>query len=244
MYAYQLFLSYVEMGNARKLDLVAQASGRRPDLIANLSVRFKWVSRAKAYDQYLVEVQLRAVEKSVKDQAVIWAKRHAEHHNQEYETAEALLKKAKEMLAVPLFETIETDIQEVNGALVPLSITRKPARWTLNTIPLFVDTAAKLFRLSLEMDTSRERLTIDIKSDPEARLAMAKASVIKLTEKLDSMVDLMIDADPTVDRGQATEQLKQHLHVWVSEDWDVDPELLKPEDETASLTASGGTHVN
>lgn len=240
--AYSLFLDYVSLGTARTLAAVAQKSGRTPQLISNLAGTYKWASRAKAYDQYLVDVQMKTIEKSVKQDAVLWAQRHASYRNEEYLTAQSLLDVAKQMLATPLFETVQNELKLINGELVPVKITIKPAKWTMNTAPLFVDTAAKLFRLSLEMDTSRERLTIDLKNDPEERLARAKASVEKLTDKLDEIVDAMLAADPTLDREQAREQLKGNIPTWVSSDWDVPLELLQ--DDAVPQEVPGGDHVN
>ena len=232
MVAYSLFLMYLEMGNdgRRSVQVVAERSGRSPGLVQTLCTDNQWVARAKAYDDYLIQVQTNAIENSLKQDAITWAKRRSIYREKEHGVADSLMEKAMEMVAHPLYRETVTKMENINGTEVAVAVTIEPAKWTLRDIPLFVKTAAEVMRLSLEMETSRSVLKFDIEKDPEARLSLAKAAMDELREKIPALVNQMAEEDPTINREELLNQYEQYLPQWQGEDWKVDPVLLIEED--------------
>ena len=251
MVAYSLFLMYLEMGNGegsggRSVKVVAEKSGRSLGLVQTLCADNQWVKRAKAFDDYLIQVQTNSIEKSLKQDAITWAKRRSIYREKEYTVADELMEKASEMLAHPLYRETVTKIENVNGQEVATAVTIEPAKWNLRDIPMFVKTAAEVMRLSLEMETSRSLLKVDIEKDPEARFNLANASVPEVKKKLLAMIDQMAESDPSLDREALIAEMEGQLPEWMGEDWRVDPSLLLDDgsDVPGEASEEGMEHVN
>ena len=78
--AYELALIYFSLGASRSPELVAEecvkeGKSRSLGLINNLRTKFKWISRARAYDEHILKVQWKAIENSTKEKGVVWAER-------------------------------------------------------------------------------------------------------------------------------------------------------------------------
>lgn len=236
MAAYSLFLVYLQLGPERTYDLTAQESGRHPEVVKKVAAYNAWPKRAKAYDERLAEVQLRAMEKSLEKEAAQRAKKRSQFMDQEFETAKKLLEQAKQMADSPLYETtvdrVET-IQTVDGPKdFATAVTVKPAGWTKDTATRYAKTASELMRLNLEMDTSRTSINVNFDvSDPEQRLKRAKAALAKQKEPevLERSIQAALLQNPDLSADELREQILSELPKWMAEYWNVDASLLEEE---------------
>jgi hypothetical protein len=234
--AYQLLLEYLEMGRDRSFKAVAERTNRPAKLIGKLATKFQWTRRADDYDEHLIKIQKKAMEQTAIKEAVLYAERRSIYRNKEYTLAEKLLQKAMEMLSFPLVETVENELVMEDGQLVSRSVTVKPVRWSLRDASALADTASKIMRLSLEMETSRETITVNLAEDPEARLAKAKAALGKMRQDIDRLVVELMASAPDQDPEEVRLQVLERLPTWVSEDWAVPREkLIEDDDDLPSL---------
>lgn len=105
-YVYEAACIYFEMGPGRSLKAVAARCQRHPATLAKWSAQYRWVARARAYDGYRLqredEQRQRVLEAANQTEAQQWRERLLWKREQEWETSQALLAKAREMLACPL----------------------------------------------------------------------------------------------------------------------------------------------
>jgi len=148
---YLRFHQFCRMGAGRSLLGLYNAErvtkGRKKALHASgtwrrRAVQYDWLTRASAYDRYIDK----------RDQAA-WEKRRKDYRKRETEYAETLLKKAEQMLQFPLAKT-EQETHQDGGRTVVTNVIM-PARWGIRDAAQMIETADKLYRLALELETSR-----------------------------------------------------------------------------------------
>lgn len=223
--AYGLFRLYVDMGEERSLVKVCEETHRKYQLVASLSAKYKWLSRAAAHDAYIMSVQEASVEKTLQKEAITYAKRRSIYREREFTVAAKALARAEEMLSWPLAETTVMKMENINGQEVATYQVIKPAKWNQNTGAMLLKAAAEIMRLNLEMDTSRVNVNVNMQ-DPLVRLQHAKASYEKLVANVDQLVDEQVMAEPNQDRDMVKQQILQMLHGWVANDWQLLPEQV------------------
>lgn len=236
MAAYSLFLVYLQLGPERTPAQVAEESGRHVEVVKKVASYQAWPKRAKAYDERLAEVQLRAMEKSLEKEATQRAKKRSQFMDEEFDVAKKLLQQAKEMAASPLYETtvdrIET-IQTIDGPKdFATAVTMKPAGWTKDTVVRYAKTASEIMRLNLEMDTARTSINVNFDvSDPEQRLKRAKAALAKQREPeiLERSIQAALLQNPEMSADELRQQILSELPKWMAEYWNVDVSLLEEE---------------
>lgn len=69
-------------------------------------------------------------------------------------------------------------------------------------------------------------LSVNLETDGEARLRLARASLAKLQRNVDSIIDCTVAADESLDREEVRRQILASLPQWCAEDWNVDVHLL------------------
>ncbi len=69
-------------------------------------------------------------------------------------------------------------------------------------------------------------LSVNLETDDEARLQLARAALAKLQRDVDSLVDIHLAADENADRDEIRRQVLDSLPQWCAEDWKVDVRLL------------------
>lgn len=82
-----------------------------------------------------------------------WDEVQAAHRSKMVDVGERLLERALQMLEAPIFKD---EIQE-DG----MTIVRVPIRWGSSDIARYIEVADKAVRLAAEMDTNRQRITVD-----------------------------------------------------------------------------------
>lgn len=105
---------------------------------------FNWVERAASYDKMIDEREQKA-----------WDKRRAEFREREVKLADSLIEKAEQMLQFPLATTKQESHTEQDGRQV-INNVFLPARWRMRDAAAIIDTADKLMRLALLVETNRE----------------------------------------------------------------------------------------
>lgn len=236
MAAYSLFLVYLQLGPERTYDQTAQESGRHPDVVKKVAQYNAWPKRAKAYDERLAEVQLRAMEKTLEKDAAQRAKRRSQFMDEEFEVAKKLLVQAKEMANSPLYETTVDRIETIQTLEGPkefaTAVTMKPAGWNKDSATRYAKTASELMRLNLEMDTARTSINVNFDvNDPEARLKRAKAALAKQREPeiLERSIQTALLQNPDMSPDDLRNQILSELPRWMAEYWNVDVSLLEEE---------------
>lgn len=227
--AHDLFNQYRDLGSQRSHAKLAEVTGRSVQLISKVSAKYKWRKRATAYDQHMILVRQRAIERAEADIAVKRALRKMKHQEDEYQLGERLKAKIFQMLELPLYEDEVQEITEVAGQQVVTKIIRTPGRWTLRDVPSWIESMSKMLRLSLEMETSRETLNVNV-DDPEKRKLQARAALDKLFQRVDSYVSMMLAADPSLDPVETKKFVVSQLPKWCEEDFEVPIEDLHAEE--------------
>jgi hypothetical protein len=129
-HVYEAAQWYFDMGPHRSLRKVADHFGYNRSTVQRWSVRHHWQERARDYDAHLVQVkdnERRAVlEEAARTEAHKWNERLQLEREEEWKTAQALLAKAREMLACSLEET----------------------KWNWRDAVVMIDQAAKLVRIA------------------------------------------------------------------------------------------------
>lgn len=155
------FMRYCRMGQSRALLRVfndeQEALGKKKRLkpFGNWLLRyeqFRWKERAGAYDQWIDQREQRA-----------WERRRKEFREREVKLADALIEKAEKMLQFPL----ATSRKETSADGVTVTNIITPARWGMRDAAVILDTADKLMRLALMVETSREVKDVVISEDIE-----------------------------------------------------------------------------
>lgn len=249
MAAYSLFLVYLQLGPDRgdltkACTAVAEESGRHVEVVKKVANYNAWPKRAKAYDERLAEVQLRAMEKSLEKEAAQRAKKRSQFMDEEFEVAKKLLAQAKEMAASPLYETTVDRVETIETVEGPkefaTAVTMKPANWNKDSATRYAKTASELMRLNLEMDTSRTSINVNFDvNDPDARLKRAKAALAKQREPetLERSIQAALLENPSSNPDELRSQILQELPKWISEYWNVDTSLLEDEPSDPLLGA-------
>jgi hypothetical protein len=242
--AHELFMVFVSLGAGRKVNMVAEQTGRKTELCYSLSGLYNWVSRAAAYDNWMLQVQEKSVEQQLQRDGVLFAQRRSIFRNREYTLAQKLLDQADEMLAVPLFQDQITKTIVVNtlehpeGQEIPVEIIRTPTKWTKRDALHYAKTAVEIMRLHLDMETQKIGVNVDLK-DPNVRLQMAQKSLQKWRDNVGQLVDEEMARNPNLDRNLVTIAILEKLPQWAAADWRLEANqipLLTEGDEALPLS--------
>lgn len=117
--------------------------------------RHNWKSRAEAYDVYLDREKRRA-------EAEEWKRRGEAIAEEQYELAQEMLKKVRQMLQFPLAEKTAKRTDEEGNEV---KVTVEPARWNFNTVARVGKVAIELARLEAGLPTKNEQ-AVHFEIDP------------------------------------------------------------------------------
>jgi hypothetical protein len=174
--AYAVFALYALAGSDRSLAKLSQQHAESIPKLPTLkrwSATWQWQERTAAYDQQIAAQAAAA-------QAAIWQQRAIETAEQAWDNAQALIDRAKEMLAWPIaIERVTEEVTE-DGTTITRHVTVTPARWTARDIPAYLEAAEKLRRLACELPTNR--VAVDLTPDDLAK--MSRQELLALRERL------------------------------------------------------------
>lgn len=163
--AFSAFRIYCDLGPTRTTTAVAAKYGASRALMSRWSYRHAWVKRAAMWDASNEAVRRAAEAKALKEQADVWAQRQLEYRGKAWELSEGLLKKATEMLALPVVQRTVSD----DGKTVIIN----PGKWHLGHAIQALKTVDELRRLLLGLHTEKT----EISGPDNGPIAVAAASV-------------------------------------------------------------------
>jgi hypothetical protein len=107
-----------------------------------------WPARARAYDTYLQEQARKAEEE-------LWKQRQLQIRQKEWDAAEELWDRSKQMRRAPVFRQTTTDTVQEGGKTILRTIIIEPADWKETDVVRSVEEASRLARKSAEMDQEK-----------------------------------------------------------------------------------------
>lgn len=153
--AYDRFRMYRDLGPSRTQKRAAELVGISGTQMADLSSKYRWVERVRAYDAYLDTMILGAQEAALREGARSWVARTADIREMEYEVAMGLADKVREMLAYPI-RRVTRSMTTKNGKTTYLTIV-EPARWDWKSAADILSKIGYQARLSADMVTDGAR---------------------------------------------------------------------------------------
>lgn len=179
---YIYFKAFLDLGPGRTRQAVAEIAELNHHTISKWAQDWNWDQRAQAYDAHLLAVEFTRRDAEVAKKAAVWESRRDSIREWGFENAQAMIAKAKEMLEWPLEEVTEHSEEEVDlegkTVVVHHYVTRMPVKWTQRDVAAFVKIAEQLFRLSAQMPTSNQNITVE-----EKRTNTTVKLVVKMVEK-------------------------------------------------------------
>lgn len=115
---------------------------RTPGSWVTMFRRWKWAERAAAWDEHESERE-----------EIEWQAKRRQIRSQEWEAAQSLIDKAKQMLMFPLAKTSRQERDEAGRLVAETTI--NPSKWTLRDVAAMFDLSSKLGRLAADMVTNR-----------------------------------------------------------------------------------------
>lgn len=227
--AFAAFTKYLEMGPDRTLPNVAgdPELGMSEAKVRGLSRTWKWRDRVNAWEDYLADAQRKRQQRILENDAEKWARRRVELREQEYTLAEKLFQKANEILELDIVEKqIKESVTILNSKgeeiTIPTLTVIKPVRTSIKDATAALNTGSQIKRLSAEMETSRDRLDINI-SDEEKNVELARAALKTIREE---MVEKLIREHP-----DSIPEMMNRIVGWIAERFGVSPDLLEENHE-------------
>lgn len=164
--AYGYFKQFLSMDKPRSISRLARHLRMHRNSLLGYSSRFKWVDRAAAYDDYSSTKELERQRMYREKSELEWAGRRDEQRQQEWDIAQQLLEKVRQMLQVPLFkETISerlADLDPDGKIIIEQIVSIEPLDWSALDIARYFEIASKVARLSTGMATDQKRIRIDV----------------------------------------------------------------------------------
>lgn len=227
--AFAAFTKYLELGPDRTLADVAldPALGITETKARSLSATWKWRDRVNAWEDYLAEAQRKRQQKILETDAEKWARRRLQLREDEYTTAERLIRRANEILDLDIVEKqIKESVTIINQrgeeVTIPTLTIIKPVRTSTKDAAAALNTGSQISRLSAEMETSRDRLDVNV-SDDEKKIELARAALKQIR---DEMVEKLIRDHP-----ELVPKVLERMTAWVAEKFGLQPEQLEESKE-------------
>lgn len=223
--AFAAFQKFLELGPDRNWRQVAQELDAKESRIKTLFGAWKWKDRAIAWEDFLSEINRKREVKVLERHAARWDQRRVNLREEEFDIAEKLLSKARQILELGMIERVESDIvtiQTSDGEItVPTTIIYRPVKVTIKDAATMASTASQLMRISAEMETSRD--TVNITMNPESeRIRQAKEAFIQARDEIIANLNAK---DPSLLASALAE-----LPAWIAESFKIKRETLLLED--------------
>ena len=132
--AHKAFLAYRDLGADRTLERASRDCTKSLQAFKFFSAKWDWIERCRHWDNFLQSER----DKVAARYQGLWERRRVQALKENYEIAQALRAKAKQMLAFPL---VERNLTEDGRTIL------KPLRWSLGT-------ALDAFRLAAEIESA------------------------------------------------------------------------------------------
>ncbi len=178
--SYRYFKFYLMMNQPRKLGKLARHLRVSESNLRKYSSDFDWLERAAAFDDYHSEQELTKLRQKQELAERVWADRRNEQREIEWQFAQELLDKVRQMLQVPLFsytvtETLK-DLDQNGRIIVEQIVNVAPLDWGAVDMARFFEVASKMARLATGMDTDQKKVRLDISALTDDELERIAAS--------------------------------------------------------------------
>jgi hypothetical protein len=174
VHTYRYFKMYLAMELPRSIGRLAVHLRMHRSGLARLSHTYKWLDRAAAHDDYMAGKQLERQKKQAEIRDMEWIARRDIQKEQEWQLAQDMLDKVRQMLAVPIFaERVEEMLEGLDptGRIIVRQIVHiEPLDWSAVDIARYFEVAAKIARLATGMDTDQKKIRIDVSALTDAEL--------------------------------------------------------------------------
>lgn len=160
--------------------------GRTPRYFRRWKAEQNWDGRFKALEQHLDQLRDQATVQLEIEQGVLWKQREIDWRAERYDLAEAIVKRVREMLQMPLYEVEKEWYEEKpDGKTIVHHVIMRPVKWRHADIASFLAIADKMAALSLGKPTDHKKVESDVNyhelSDEELdRRLKAKAKEIAI----------------------------------------------------------------
>ena len=122
-------------------------------------LKWKWEKRLDDYEAHLDQQRAALEAEQQRAQVNMWFGRDPAWREERYKMAEALVDRVKQMLAIPLVETVsETTEALPDGRTLKRVTILKPVHWRHSDIPSFLAVADKLAALALGKPTDHTKV--------------------------------------------------------------------------------------
>lgn len=159
--AFEAFKTFLDAGVARTVSgAYRQKTGKAAAKMASgqwlqWAKRFEWYTRAAEFDRYVAAIEAREEETAFAERRRQWIQRRGDLQDSAWSLAEELEKKAREILALPVVQKLETTTVEEDGKKIITTIINNPVRASYSEAIRAAEIADKLKRLAVGMATER-----------------------------------------------------------------------------------------
>lgn len=159
--AWQVYIA-VKSGNSGGIREVARRLGKSGTLISKWSVRWNWLERYRAYENNELLTLEAEKQRALRKETEKWAERRVGIRERGFELGEALIVRAKNLLALPVFETkVEKTVTAESGEVID-TVTVLNFQQHPRDARLMAETGVKLLRLSADMSTENLGVPVDV----------------------------------------------------------------------------------
>lgn len=238
--AFAAFSKFLELGPDRTLVAIAQdpTLGLSEAKVRALSRKWNWRERAASWEELLADASRKRAQKILENDAEKWARRRVELREKEYTTAEKLLKRADEILDLDIVQKVVRDSvtiinQKGEEITIPVTTIYEPIKVSQKDAASALHTASQIMRLSSEMETSRDRLDVNV-SDETKKIELAQTALQSIRDEL---MERLIKEHP-----ELVPDAMRLLPGWVANSFQIKPELLEAANPEGSATSESASN--
>jgi hypothetical protein len=160
--AFAAFCAYCKSPKGEdNLRRLATTLGKNRSLLYRWSLRHRWPTRRSSWRDHLARKDCEEIERLQREKTAKSAKRREQEAEEQYQDAQLLRRKARQMLEYPLSE------KTVRGPEGKTFVV-KPSRWSMDTGASLMRTAANLGSRALEEPSSAVQDQVEEKIELEA----------------------------------------------------------------------------
>lgn len=165
--AYAAFRAYMEM-SPRSVRGLAVALNKSATLIGQWSSKHHWQERIRAWDNEQMRSSEQAAQKEAAERGRLWAQRKIQIKEDGYALGQSLMERAKQLLALPVFERDREYVSEVvetkDGRQVPIKTVLNFSQSPRDAIRM-AEVGLKLLNVSAGLPTENFNFITDFNLD-------------------------------------------------------------------------------
>lgn len=225
--SYECFQFWLELGDERTPKAVAEKFDLRITRVRAWAKKWDWNGRYNAWSDFLLSLQQKAIASKLKDAAESWADRRIYTGDKGYELGKKLIEKAEMMLQFDPIEKIvhrtERVVKDGEEIDLPVVTEYRANKWGWRDANAVLETGIKLMRLSAEMATSHEAVSVNVNNN----LEQARFMLERLRNDVMNRLKDMAEADRVA--------MMKKLPAMAAKAWNVSVEELIPIEEQPAI---------